>query len=427
MTKIEQLYQYYLQHPRICTDSRKLAKGDIFVALRGERFDGHTFAKQALKDGAALCVVADESLAASDARMFLVEDTLKALQDLARHHRRQLSVPVIAVTGSNGKTTTKELLTAVLGSRYPVLATPGNFNNHIGLPLTLLMARDTHEVLVLEMGANHQGEIAQLCEIAEPTHGLITNIGKAHLEGFGGIEGVKKGKSELYRYLEKTGGLAFVNRDEQFLEDLSEGIAKRVFYGSNPSEGKFAGRLKKEIPFLVVAFSGQEIHSNLSGTYNLPNILTAATVGQYFKVRPASIKAAIESYVPANNRSEWKKMEGYTVLLDAYNANPTSMEHALRAFARQTQKPRWVILGDMLEMGVYSSEEHKRIFQLATDLGFEKVITAGPEFQSVHSNSRQAFEDAASLKEWWAAQDKSGATILLKGSRGIGLEKLIRE
>lgn len=426
MTSIESLYEIYCQFPEICIDSRKIEKGVLFFAIQGDRFDGHDFAQEALEKGAAYVVVHKQALASSDPRFLLVADTLVALQQLARHHRRQLTFPVLAITGSNGKTTTKELVAAVLGQRYSVLFTPGNFNNHIGLPLTLLQATKNHEILVIEMGANHQGEIDQLSHIAEPSHGLITNIGLAHLEGFGGIEGVKKGKSELYRFLAAQGGVAFINRDEDFLSELSSTVEKRLYYGQGT--GKFEGQLLGEQPFLKVGFGeGQEINSQLVGIYNLPNILTAIAVGQYFKVPEEKITKAIESYTPENNRSQLLHQENHLIILDAYNANPTSMEVALRAFAERQEPRKWAILGDMLELGEYSEEAHSKILKLALELSFDQLIAVGPAFQqAAEAQAVSHFLNVDTLKKWWDKQDKSGLSILLKASRGIGLERLVK-
>ncbi|MCB0704966.1 MAG: UDP-N-acetylmuramoyl-tripeptide--D-alanyl-D-alanine ligase [Saprospiraceae bacterium] len=425
MTEIQNLYEYYLRYPQICIDSRKVEAGVLFFALKGDRFDGHDFAGKALEDGAAFAVVQDAQLAEGNDQMLLVEDTLTALQDLATFHRRKLAVPVLAITGSNGKTTTKELVAAVLQARYPVLATFGNFNNHIGVPLTLLKARPEHEILIIEMGANHVGEIAALCRIAEPSHGLITNIGKAHLEGFGGIEGVKKGKSELYQYLANSNGIAFVNQDEDFLEALSDAVEKRVFYAGGT--GKFAATVVRESPFLEVSFDpDNRIQTHLIGIYNFPNILTAIAIGQYFKVKDTQIVEAISNYIPNNNRSQLIQLADCLVILDAYNANPTSMTRAIQAFAERPEKRKWAILGDMLELGIYSESEHKALLKLAKAQGFEQLITVGPAFRNAALTAGiPHFMDVHALKIWWDAQDRTSVCALLKASRGIRLEQLI--
>ena len=344
---IDQLYNIYRDHPSVCTDTRKIQAGDLFFALRGERFNGNLFAEKALEMGAAYAVVDDPQLP-DHPNLLLVEDTLKTLQDLARHHRRQLEIPIIALTGSNGKTTTKELIAAVMGSHYPLQYTRGNLNNHIGVPLSLLSISSDAEVAIIEMGANHQGEIDQLCHIAEPTHGLITNVGKAHLEGFGGEEGVRKGKSELYRYLADRKGVAFVNLSEPHLLDLSEPVSKRIFYKEDEvcrNSGPFyAVRFVKDEPFVVAEFLGDdgqliEICSQLIGRYNFNNVMTAIVIGWYFKVPCDKIKKAVEAYTPANNRSQLVNIGSNTLILDAYNANPSSMTQALLTFqAMQGEK-----------------------------------------------------------------------------------------
>ncbi|MEM1121336.1 MAG: UDP-N-acetylmuramoyl-tripeptide--D-alanyl-D-alanine ligase, partial [Bacteroidota bacterium] len=364
----------------------------------------------------------------------LVKDVLQSLQQLAHHHRKQFDIPIIAITGSNGKTTTKELISAVLGSHYPTHFTKGNFNNHIGVPLTLLaMSADT-EVAIIEMGANHVGEIAFLCEIAAPTHGLITNIGKAHLEGFGGIEGVKKGKGELYRYLEKHKGLAFVNKSEQYLTEIAGSVLYKVFYTESllPDLNVpiFETKLVAADPFVKIAYLSkkgvpQVIQSQLIGAYNFNNIMTAVTLGRYFKVPYEKIKAAIETYTPSNNRSQIVEKDTNKFLLDAYNANPTSMKSALESFASYAENKKVAILGDMLELGEFSEQAHRQIIELANQLGIE-VLTVGKEFSKTEQAHVRHFINTSSLKDWFWQQQFEDTFFLLKGSRGIGLEKLLQ-
>lgn len=431
---IDQLYDIYRQHPRVNTDSRLVEKGDLFIALRGERFDGNQYAAQALEKGAAYAIVDDPEIANTD-RTILVEDTLSTLQRLARHHRRQFYMPVIAICGSNGKTTTKDLVSAVLDSRYPTHFTKGNFNNHIGVPLTLLAMPLKTEVAVIEIGANHLGEVDALCRIAEPTHGLITNIGKEHLEGFGSLEGVKQGESELYRYLAEQDGMAFINKDEDFLEELAAPVRKKLFY-QQTDQPEAASRiygvqLLQAFPNVRAAFVDDsneriEVNAQLFGKYNFSNIMTAIVLGRYFKIPSPKIKAAIEAYQPLSNRSQIKKIDDNTFILDAYNANPSSMEQAIASFAEMNGASKVAILGDMLELGDASAEEHERIATLALAQGFDQVVFVGAAFQpAARKRGATYFENTAALREWFAAQRFHDTYFLLKGSRGIQLEKLL--
>ncbi len=433
--ELEQLYRQYLDAGgQVSTDTRRITPGALFFALKGERFDGNQFVARALDAGASLAVVDDPQVAGDKERYMLVPEVLPVLQALATHHRRQFGIPVLALTGSNGKTTTKELIAGVLASHYRTHATGGNFNNHIGVPLTLLaMPLDT-EIAVIEMGANRQGEIAALSAIAEPTHGLITNIGKAHLEGFGGIEGVKKGKSELYRFLESTDGVAFVNEEERFLKDLSEGVRNRVFYRFSarldPRIPQLEMKVVAEQPTLEVAFldKGEErqIRTQLTGAYNLGNIATAIAVGRYFKVPGMKIRQAIEAYHPENNRSELRRLGSNLLILDAYNANPTSMEAALRNLSRRPESRKVAVIGDMLELGEDAGMEHRRIGRLAKELGIEEIVLVGPLFEATAGElGLRHFPDVAALKAWFDPRRWEQAVILLKASRGIGLERVL--
>ncbi len=430
----EQLYQFFLQYPSVVTDSRQVKTGDLFFALKGERFDGNQFAMQAIRQGAAFAIVDDPSVATSH-HFILVEDVLKALQNLAKHHRRQFEIPVIGVCGSNGKTTTKDLISAVLSSHYPTHFTQGNLNNHIGVPLSLLSMPAKTEVAVIEMGANSQGEIDFLCQIVEPTHGLITNIGKEHLEGFGGLEGVKQGESEIYRYLAAHNGMAFVNIDEPFLEELASTVSKKLFYGNSDdldlSHPLYEVRLLGAFPFVELAFlteSGEVItvKSQLYGKYNFPNIMTAIVLGKYFKVPEQKIKAAIENYQPKSNRSQILTLDSNTFIMDAYNANPSSMEKAILNFKEWQAEAKVAILGDMLELGAASQAEHQAIGALALQQDFDQLILVGKEFKAaIVSDHCLHFDTVEDLRQWFDQQHFQHTTFLLKASRGIQLEKLI--
>lgn len=433
---IEQLYTIYRQFPIVITDSRKAEKDTLFFALKGERFDGNQFAAKALEQGAAYAIVDDPKVVTSD-RFILVEDALEVLQALARHHRRQFYVPVIAICGSNGKTTTKDLLSAVMSSHYPAHFTQGNFNNHIGVPLTILAMPEKTEVAIIEIGANNIGEVDFLCRIAEPTHGLITNIGKEHLEGFGSLEGVKQGESELYRYLAETGGMAFINKDEAFLEELATPVKKKLFYAQTDlleaKNAVYGVALLEAFPTVRIAFvddegTRYEANTQLFGKYNFSNIMTAAALGRYFKVPPHKIKAAIEGYQPLSNRSQIKQVDSNTFVMDAYNANPTSMEQALLSFREMEADYKVVILGDMLELGHVSKAEHASMATFALAQGFDQVVFVGTEFQDA-AQVHQAlhFTKVDALRAWFSKQNFQNTYFLLKGSRGIQLEKLLSE
>lgn len=429
---IEQLYQLFRQHPNIVTDSRKVAPGCLFVALKGERFNGNQFAAKAIEEGAAYAIV-DEPVDSEN--VILVDDVLATLQKLATHHRRQFKIPVLAITGSNGKTTTKELVSTVLASHYPTHFTKGNLNNHIGVPLSLLAMPDRTEIAIIEMGANHPGEIDFLCRIAEPTHGLITNVGKAHLEGFGSFEGVKQTKSELYRYLANHNGLVFINMDEPYLPELAENNRLKLFYKKsdlpNPATVPFEVKLVAEEHFVEVGFldeNGQmtTAKSQLIGRYNFNNIMTAVVIGKYFKVPASKIVTAIENYMPTNNRSQLKLIGSNAFILDAYNANPTSMKMAIESFSRTPAKTKIAILGAMKELGEYSEEEHLAVAKLAAASGFQKIVLVGEEFrESSQATNALFFENTAQLKEWFRGAAFENAHFLVKGSRSIGLEAFL--
>ncbi|MEG1379082.1 MAG: UDP-N-acetylmuramoyl-tripeptide--D-alanyl-D-alanine ligase [Bacteroidales bacterium] len=425
MITTEQLYEIYLSHPVITTDTRNCPAGSLFFALKGERFNGNRFAAKALEAGSAFAVV-DEAEYATDHRYLLVEDVLKALQDLARHHRNQLSIPIIGITGTNGKTTTKELTRSILAMRYHTLATEGNLNNHIGVPLTLLKIAPEHEMAIIEMGANHPGEIEFLCNICRPDYGLITNVGKAHLEGFGSLEGVIKTKTELYASLRATGGKVFLHAENEYLRPKADGL-ETILYG-NTQDAYLSGELIGCAPFLSFAIqSGQTplpINTQLIGSYNLPNCLAAAAIGRYFRVSDEMIKDALENYEPANKRSQMLKTEHNSIILDAYNANPTSMLAALVNFRDMTVENKTLILGDMRELGAESRKEHQRILDFLQETNFEKVILVGEEFNTL-AHPYNGFQTTEELKAWLRQHPVANRFILVKGSRGIALEGVV--
>ena len=427
---IAQLYQHYLSHPTICTDTRKITPGCLFFALKGENFNANTFASQALENGAAFAVIDDVEYQ-KDNRFILVNDTLDALQQLAKYHRQQLLIPVIGLTGSNGKTTTKELINSVLSQKFNTHATKGNFNNHIGVPLTLLEIKPDAEVAIIEMGANHQKEIELLCEICQPNYGLITNVGKAHLEGFGGFEGVKKGKGELYDFLEKHQGITFINKDNSHLINMAETrkLNEIVYYGTD-KVNDVSGELVKNDPFLEVKWSYQgenhTVNSKLTGIYNFENILAAVAIGLKFGLSADEINQGINTYEPQNNRSQIIKTANNTVIGDYYNANPSSMLVAIENLAKLAANEKVIILGDMFELGDEAGMEHENILQKALDQHFYKTIFIGDEFYKLNELADALFfkttlEAAAELKK----NPIKNALVLLKGSRSMKLESLM--
>ncbi len=421
---IEQLYQLYLEHPSVETDTRKLKKGDIFFALKGPSFNGNAFAVKALEAGAAYAVI-DETAFAINEKTILVDDALATLQALAKHHRQQFSIPFIAITGSNGKTTTKELVHAVLSTKLITYTTEGNLNNHIGVPLTILKVKKDAQVAVIEMGANHQKEIAGYCEYTMPTHGIITNAGKAHLEGFGGEEGVKKGKGELFDYLREHNGTSFVMWDYDYLQQMSKGLPTVITYGTH--NASITGTAIKSEPFLDVQFTNgihEIIHTQLVGDYNLPNILCAASAGNYFGIPSALIKSAIEGYAPSNSRSQLIQKNGNTIILDAYNANPSSMKAAIENFAKLSAENKILMLGGMAELGNESIGEHKKIIALIDQHKWQYVVLTGGDFAKI-SHPYLQFKNAEEAKTWFQQQQFSHATILIKGSRSMQMEKVL--
>lgn len=423
MNKIEDLHKYFLESNGVCIDTRKISKGVIFFALKGSSFDGNKFALTALEQGASLVVVDDESIKGEN--VVLVDNVLKTLQELAKYHRNTFDIPVIGLTGSNGKTTTKELLTKVLEKKFIVTSTLGNYNNHIGVPLTLLNLNSDTEIAIIEMGANHVGEIAFLCNLAQPTHGLITNIGKAHLEGFGGIEGVKKGKGELYDFLRLNSGVVFVNYDSSILKSMSKGIKNVIPYLNDDFFQVIVSSEDDRIS--ILNDKGDIITSNLVGEYNFTNIIAAICVGGFFGVSKDCIKSAISNYIPNNNRSQIIETNKNKVILDAYNANPTSVESALRSFGIEKLEEKVVILGDMFELGDYSQAEHMKIIDLIVQLGFLDVRLCGNEFKKGEKEYSRIkfFALKEELKQSLINEPLVGKHILLKGSRGIGLETIL--
>jgi UDP-N-acetylmuramoyl-tripeptide--D-alanyl-D-alanine ligase len=430
MKTIEYLYSEYLKSSGVTTDSRTAGSNMIFFALKGENYNGNIFAKKALKKGCRLAVTDDPEIGKND-RIVFVEDSLKCLQELANYHRSKLSIPIIAITGSNGKTTTRELMHHVLYKKYKTLATQGNLNNHIGVPLTLLRIRD-EEIAIIEMGANHPGEIDFLCHIADPDYGIITNIGKAHLEGFGSLEGVKRTKSELYRYLDRKNGIIFINGSNPVLQEVSEleNIGK-VFYidGKDPQCDGFIVESKEDLK-VGIKFIPQErileARLNITGAYNLENILAAACIGYYFKIPPEDIIAGLQSYESKNNRSQYINTDRNRVIMDAYNANPTSMMESIRNFLSLNGSGKILILGDMLELGPYSMNEHESLLLNIEKKNIEQVYLVGREFGLFKDKfDFSFFETSEDLCEHFRKFPVKDGLLLLKGSRGIGLEKIL--
>jgi UDP-N-acetylmuramoyl-tripeptide--D-alanyl-D-alanine ligase len=424
--QITALYEIFKKSRKVQTDTRKLSAGEIFFALKGPNFNGNHYALKALEQG-AVAVVVDELPGIADDRIFFVNDALKALQDLARHHRCQLNIPFLAITGSNGKTTTKELVHAVLSSQFKTATTQGNLNNHIGVPLTILSIPDDAEMAIIEMGANHQREIAGYCTVALPTHGMITNCGKAHLEGFGGVEGIRKGKGELYDFLRSNDGTVFINSNMADLMQMSEGIRQKVFYGQ--SKGSFNAEMVAASPLLTVEISRLDwglhhLHTNLIGAYNLPNIEAAICIGDHFGIPFPKIAQAISTYIPNNARSQLMTKGTNSIFLDAYNANPSSMKVAIENFASQTHSNKWLFLGAMMELGEESVQEHQALIDLLQALKLEQVVLVGGDFGNTH-HPYPFFGNTKIAGNWLAANKPEHALILIKGSRSTGMEKLL--
>lgn len=421
---IEQLYELYLQHPSIQTDTRKLKEGDIFFALSGPNFNGNDFAEKAIDLGAAYAVV-DAEITNENGRILKADNVLDSLQLLAKFHREQFNIPFIAITGSNGKTTTKELVSAVLASQFKTYTTQGNLNNHIGVPLTLLQVREDAEMAVIEMGANHQKEIEGYCRYAKPTHGIITNCGKAHMEGFGGIDGVKKGKGELFDYLRNNNGTAFIFKDYEYLEEMSNGLENIATYGT--TEGYVTGEILSSETFLRVQITNKEspaiIQTQLVGDYNLPNVLCAVTMGKYFDVPLEKIIHSIENYAPSNSRSQMLVKGSNHVILDAYNANPTSMRLAIENIAKIKSDSKVLMLGGMMELGKESMQEHQNIIEIIKKYLWNKVVLVGGDFAKI-AHPFLYFNNSTEAAYWCHEQNFHDSYFLIKGSRSIQMEKI---
>lgn len=427
--ELETLYEIYKQHPVVTTDSRDCPQGSLFFALKGETFDGNAFAGKALDQGCAFAVVDDETVVPQgDERYILVGDVLKTLQDLAHYHREQFNIPVLEVTGTNGKTTTKELIAAVLSKKYNVLYTQGNFNNHIGVPKTLLRLTAEHTFAVIETGANHPGEIETLARIVDPDFGIITNVGKAHLEGFGSFEGVIKTKGELYDYLRAKHGTVFLDYDNIYLKNMADGL-HQIFYGAPCDEVlSVEGELIDCTPYLHFKWhpaggEWQEVNTHLIGSYNLKNAMAAAVIGRTFGVSVEDINEAISGYVPTNNRSQLVETADNKLVVDAYNANPTSMKAAIENFSLMKADKKMAILGDMKELGPTSWEEHQKMVDLLVEAGFNHVWLVGKEFKATHHPFR-TFDDVEQVKEALAIKKPRGYHILIKGSHSTKLYEL---
>ncbi|MDB5112928.1 MAG: murF, partial [Mucilaginibacter sp.] len=441
MTTTEHLYQIYQLHPVISTDTRKRAAGSLFFALKGEKFDANTFAEQAIAAGAAYAIIDDASFQLNE-QYILVNDVLTALQDLARHHRKQLTIPVIGLTGTNGKTTTKELINAVLSQHFKTLATQGNLNNHIGVPLTVLSIDSSHQIAVVEMGANHQKEIELLCSIAQPTHGLITNVGKAHLEGFGGVEGVKIAKGELYDYLSQDSkGIPFINSNSTVLMEMQKtrNFGNRAIFYGDAIDDLVSGEIMANAPLLTLQWtnntSGESysVKTQLTGAYNLDNILAAICIGVYFNLPASEINKGIESYQPKNNRSQVVKTATNMLICDYYNANPSSMFVAIENIGKLTASRKVLILGDMFELGDESAAEHEAVIKKAFDTNVDERIFIGEDFQQASlsidygpwtMDANTFYLTVEEAITGLKANPIKNSTILIKGSRGMALERL---
>ena len=418
---IDQFYPIYLQSKNVVIDSRKIEDGSIFFAFTGDNYNAAEKAKEAIEKGASAVIVEDENYFDPNNNIFYVPSTLLFLQHLSLLHRNQINIPIIGLTGSNGKTTTKELISTVLSSKFNTQYTFGNLNNHIGVPLTLLSIRKEHEIAVIEMGANHQKEIEMLCEIAKPNIGYITNFGKAHLEGFGGYEGVIKGKSELYNYLIHNNQKILVNENDSIQKEKTENYPSKITFGTADADYQFEPIYKDN--FVGVEYHGTQIFSNLTGKYNYDNISAAVALGLYFNLNITDIKTSIENYFPSNMRSQIQKKGDKTLVLDTYNANPSSMLVSLENF-KSFEGSKTIIIGDMLELGEESLKEHQTILDFAKSCNFDEIITVGPHFKSVYP-SVNAFLNTAELIERLKLIPMKNENILLKASRGIVLEKII--
>nr|WP_284698678.1 UDP-N-acetylmuramoyl-tripeptide--D-alanyl-D-alanine ligase [Flavobacterium lacisediminis] len=425
MITIASLHTLFLNCSSVSIDTRKIEKDSLFIALKGENFDANTFAKEALEKGAKYVII-DNPKYQIDERTLLVEDSLTSLQELAKFHRSYLGLPIIALTGSNGKTTTKELIHAVLSKKYNTLATIGNLNNHIGVPLTLLRFTKETEIGIVEMGANHQKEIEFLCQIAKPDYGYITNFGKAHLEGFGGVEGVIKGKSEMYDFLKSNNKITFVNLDDTIQKEKTEKIERYTFSTNDENSDLKISKIEAN-PMVTIFFNNQIIKSHLIGIYNANNINAAITIGNYFKVSEDLIKEAIENYIPENNRSQLIEKDGNEIILDAYNANPSSMSAAIANFIQLEKKNKIAILGDMFELGKESLIEHKKIIEILFNETNINTYFIGKDFYSnrINNSHMNFFEDFETFSDFLKLNQPSNSLLLIKGSRGMALERIL--
>lgn len=421
---MQNIYEEYLNSSQVCTDTRTIVPNCMYFALRGSNFNGNNFVKKALELGSRIAII-DEASAQIPGKTILVDDCLTTLQSLAQHHRNSLSIPIIGLTGSNGKTTTKELISAILSTKFNVFATNGNLNNHIGVPLSLLSINKHHEIAIIEMGANHLNEIEFLSQMAQPNYGLITNIGKAHLDGFGGIEGVIKGKKELYDYIETTDGAVFINQDDPNLSEIKPLNCTKHYYGGN---AQITGEILSttELLNVSVAINGikSQIQTKLVGSYNLTNILAAVCIGSYFKVNLDNIKAGLENYTPDNHRSQFIETKNNQVILDTYNANPSSVEAALHNFSQRQETNKLVILGDMLELGLESESEHEQIVQQLIKYHLDAILV-GNEFGKLQQNRFTCFQNTQAALKHLQENNITNTVILIKGSRGIQLELVL--
>lgn len=418
------LYDLFIHNPQITTDSRNCPKGSIFFALKGDKFDGNQYAGKALASGCVYAVIDNPDYYIGK-RTILVDNVLKTLQQLAHHHRKVLGLPIIGITGTNGKTTTKELLAAVLSTKFNLLYTEGNFNNHIGVPLTLLRLTHDHEMAVIEMGASHPGDIKELVDIVHPNYGIITNVGRAHLEGFGSFEGVIRTKGELYDYIRRSKGKIFIKKENEYLQSIAKGI-EQITYG-NGDDAFASGQVVSCDPFLVFNWKQQgklhTVETHIIGSYNLDNVLAAVAVGRFFKIPAERISRAIAAYEPTNNRSQFKKTDNNELIIDAYNANPSSMKVALDNFITMPVQPKAIILGDMRELGPTSNELHAEVVEQIKKGQFDKVFLCGEHFSKV-GKEFSPFATTEAMTEELRRQPLKGYHILIKGSHSMGLEKL---
>lgn len=422
---IEKLHSLFLKCNHACTDTRNIQANDMFFALKGPNFNGNSYATQALQKGASYAVIDEKDhLIPNNPHIILVEDSLKTLQELATYHRQKLGFKIISLTGSNGKTTTKELISRVLSQKYNTIATKGNLNNHIGVPLTILSMNNETEIGVVEMGANHLKEIEFLCKIAQPDYGYITNFGKAHLEGFGSIEGVIEGKSELYQYLIKNDKMVFVNADDEIQVKILKKYNKKFCFGTNTTANQKVELLNTH-PFVSVKTDSTEIETQLVGAYNFHNVAAAISIGKYFDVSIEKIKYAIRNYVPDNNRSQIIKKGNKEIILDAYNANPSSMKAALDNFSLISEKSKAIILGDMFEVGTTAALEHQDIVNYALKKEFEEIFLIGENFNKVEANNIKKFKRYEDFENYLSTTVLKEKCILIKGSRGMALERIL--